>query len=139
MDKLADFFDTTTDEEFTGIYEGIVHPDKSTDARQAVAQVRARLRTFEQVLVRIGENLSVFEGLASAYEYASYALDTLDAYFRSVEAGVPALLEPLGAQILAMCVVDQIVELHFFAQELDHYHASRKQWCLWWSSTCKGS
>jgi hypothetical protein len=125
MDKLADFFDPTTEAEFTGIYEGIAHPDKSTDARQAVAQVRERLRKFEQTLVRLGEDLSIHKGLASTYEYAAYALDTLDAYFRSVEAGVPAPLEPLGAQIFAMCVVDQIVELHFFAQELDHYHASR--------------
>ena len=58
MDKLADFFDPTTDEEFTGIYEGIAHPDKSTDARQAVAQVRERLRKFEQALVRLGKDLS---------------------------------------------------------------------------------
>jgi hypothetical protein len=54
-----------------------------------------------------------------------YALDTLDMYFQSVAADTPAPLEPRGAHIFAVYVVEQFMDIAFYAKELDQGSDSR--------------
>jgi len=81
--------------------------------------LRERLRNFETALAQRGLNVSVYNNRAYAHEYVIYALDTVGAYFQSIEADTPAPLEPRGAHIFAVYVAETFMEIIFMAQELD--------------------
>ena len=119
MDKLADIVDVSTSSEIEDLQEGISDRDQIARSRQAVVLLRDRLHNLEIALARRGWRLTVFNDLANACEETNYALDTLDAYFQSVEAGVPAPLELRGAHIFAVYVAYQFMDILFYAEELD--------------------
>lgn len=119
MDKLLDIVNVAVSHEIMDLYEGISNRDLIPRSRYAVALLRDRLRNFEIALARRSLRLTVYEGLASAHEYTNYALDTLDTYFQSIEAGAPAPLEPRGAYIFAVFVFEKFQDICFMAEELD--------------------
>ena len=119
MDKLADIVNVAASHEIQDLHEGISNRDQIVRSRQAVALLRDRLHNLEIALDRRGLPRTVFNDLAHAYEDTNYALDTLDAYFKSVEADIPAPLEPRGAHIFAVYVAYQFMDIIFYAEELD--------------------
>jgi hypothetical protein len=120
MDKLADIVNAWPSDEFEDLHGGIFNRDLIARSHQAVALLRQRLHNLESALARRGLRLTVYNDLAMAYEDTTYALDTLDTYFQSVEADSPAPLEPRGARIFAAYVVERFGDIRFYADELDH-------------------
>jgi hypothetical protein len=125
MDTLADIFKPWPSHEFDDLYGGIANRDLIVRARQAVAQLRQRLDNLESALARRGLRLTVYNDLAVAHEDTMYALDTLESYFQSIAADTPAPLEPRGAHIFAVHVVERFIDIAFYADELDHGSDSR--------------
>ena len=122
MDKVADIFSETADQELAELFDGISNCKLSARSRHAVELLRERLRKLEIALAQLGPGLTVYNDLAYAHEYTNYALDTLETYFQNIEAGAQTPLEPRGAHIFAVYVSDQIMEIRFMAQELDAGH-----------------
>ncbi len=125
METLADIFKPWPSPEFDDLFGGLANRELIVRSRHAVALLRQRLDTLESALAQRGLRLTVYNDLAVAHEDAMYALDTLDTYFQSVAADIPAPLEPRGAHIFAVHVVERFIDIAFYADELDHGSDSR--------------
>jgi hypothetical protein len=125
METLADIFKPWPSPEFEDLFGGIANRDLNVCARHAIALLRQRLYNLESALARRGLRLTVYNDLAVAHEDTLYALDTLDTYIQSIAADTPAPLEPRGAHIFAVYVVERFIDIAFYADELDHGSDSR--------------
>ena len=86
--------------------------------------VRNALKTFLEALEERGIVQGTYENIDDAHRAIDYALNALDEFFISRQAGEPPAIDEETAQIFAESAVEKLNELEMAAKGVDDYYAN---------------